>query len=84
MTPIKKILTTDDQQQFRRDAKSALATLAAIASLTLAWYAAQSEAAPPDSAAERAMLASCRLPERDGAATVYARVDGKIFCWRMK
>ena len=29
------------------------------------------------------LRAACRFPDRDGAATVWARADGKIFCWEM-
>jgi hypothetical protein len=84
MTPIRPLLTQDSRQQFRRDCGTVGATLLLLAALSAVGYALQTDAAEPMPAAERAMLASCRLPDQDGAATVYARVDGKIFCWRMK
>lgn len=33
---------------------------------------------------QRKMAAACKLPDRDGAMTVFVLEDGKLKCWRWR
>ena len=72
-----------------RDVQMMIATMLAIG----IWvYVASSMAAPiaapakpyVDPDLERILRAACTLPDVNGALTVFAKLDGKMTCWRMR
>lgn len=72
-----------------RDARTAAATLAAVAAWAYAvgtLAVADPEPVKPyvDPRIERILRAGCKLPDVEGAFTAYARINGAITCWRMK
>ena len=79
-----QVVALTSRQLLWRDITVAAVTIAAI----LAWsYAVVTLAAPvntPDEQLERTMLAACRLPDKEGSATLFLRFLGKGFCWRFQ
>ena len=81
---------TYTQRQIRwREARACIATLAAVGAWTWAIAGAIPPEAPPikphvDPQIERILRAACTLPDVNGAITVFAKLDGKMTCWRMR
>lgn len=79
-----QVVAFTSRQLLGRDAAAIVSTLAAVAAwgYAVATLAAQPE--PHDAALERAMFASCKLPDTEGGATLFLRFLGKGFCWRFQ
>jgi hypothetical protein len=81
MTPILTIINTTDRDQFRRDCGTVGATLLLLAALSAIGYVLRTEPAP-DYEIERIMRAACRLPDINGAVTIFTMRDNKLECGR--
>lgn len=81
MTPIPKIIQTTGRDQFRRDCGTVGATLLLLSAVLAAVYGLRTESAP-DYEMERIMRAACRLPDINGAVTIFTMRDNKLECGR--
>jgi hypothetical protein len=85
MTKIEKPLYTTKEQNRRLMLRVLALGLIAGMILTLSLATAQQ----PESSVEainqqHQMYKACKLPDIDGAMTVFAMEDGKLKCWRWK
>lgn len=67
----------------RRDLKRSAVTAILCAAVALAWhFLPPGQVDPAEAILERTLLASCRLPDVEGSATLFLRFNDKSFCWR--
>jgi len=79
MTPIRAVLVSDATTTLRRTATAAIlgAVCGFSAAISVMQYVPVAMAGN-----EAAMMAACRLPDVNGAVTIFIMRDGKIECYR--
>ena len=89
MTPIHATRILTERQLRQRDMKLIAATMAAVASLSMAGTQIASAIAQPEQIADdrafRLLKASCKFPSFPGEAVFYAmQIDRTLHCYELK